>query len=60
MIVCSGVLFVWYGAHVTPRVFQENFIDVMVNIDGIDRASGTPLVSVMMWRGLANGFSPSH
>jgi len=52
MILCSGVLFVGYGAHVTPRIFQENFIDVMVNIDRIDRASGIPLVNVMMWCGL--------
>jgi len=36
MMVCSGVLMGWYGADVTPRIFYENFIDVMVNIDGID------------------------
>jgi len=50
MILCSGVLFVGYGAHVTPRIFQENFIDVMVNIDRIDREVGIPLVGVMMRR----------
>jgi hypothetical protein len=48
MIVSSGVLFVWYGAHVTPRIFQENFIDVMVNIDRIDSEVGIPLVGVMI------------
>jgi hypothetical protein len=26
----------WYGADVTPRIFYENFIDVMVNIDSND------------------------
>jgi hypothetical protein len=33
MMVCSGVLLVGYGADVTPRIFYENFIDVMVTID---------------------------
>ncbi len=36
MIVCSGVLFVWYGADLTPGIFYENFIDVMVTIDASD------------------------
>ena len=26
----------WYGADVTPGIFYENFIDVMVNIDSND------------------------
>ncbi|MBU0817577.1 MAG: hypothetical protein KKC24_01845, partial [Gammaproteobacteria bacterium] len=34
--VLRGVV-VWYGGDVTPRIFYENFIEVMVNIDGIDR-----------------------
>jgi hypothetical protein len=38
----------WYGADVTPRIFLENFIEVMVNIDAIDRGRSRPLVSVMM------------
>jgi len=56
MIVCSRVLFVGYGAHVTPRFFYENFIEVIVNIDGIDRASRTPLVSVMKRRSLCGAY----
>jgi hypothetical protein len=36
MSVCSGVLLVGYGADVTPGIFYENFIDVMVTIDGND------------------------
>jgi hypothetical protein len=48
MIVCSKGVVGWYGANVTPWIFYENFIDVMVNIDGIDRARGMPLVGVMM------------
>ena len=42
------VLLGGYGADVTPRNFYENFIGMMVNIDGIDRASGIPLAGVMM------------
>jgi hypothetical protein len=42
MMVCSGVFIGWYGADVTPRNFYENFIDVMVNIDGIDRRREWP------------------
>jgi hypothetical protein len=38
----------WYGAIVAPHSVQENFIEVMVNIDGIDRAAGIPLVAMMM------------
>ncbi|CAI8703528.1 Secreted protein [Pseudomonas sp. IT-196MI5] len=48
MMVCSGVLVGGYGADVTPGIFYENFIDVMVNIDGNDRTRAMPLVSVMM------------
>jgi hypothetical protein len=33
--VLRGVLG-WYGADVTPRIFYENFIDVMVTIDASD------------------------
>ncbi|ORM49658.1 hypothetical protein B6D51_00525 [Pseudomonas chlororaphis subsp. chlororaphis] len=47
MVVCSGVLFGWYGADVTWRIFFENFIGSMVTIDANDscanprnRASG--------------------
>jgi hypothetical protein len=36
MRVCSGVFIGWYGADVTPGIFYENFIDVMVNIDSND------------------------
>ena len=42
------VLLGGYGADVTPHNFYENFIGMMVNIDGIDRASGIPLAGVMM------------
>jgi hypothetical protein len=38
MIVCSGVLFVGYGADVTPGIFYENFIELMVTIDAGDAA----------------------
>jgi len=38
----------WYGADVTPRIFYENFIDVMVNIDGIDRRRESPHAGVMV------------
>jgi hypothetical protein len=38
----------WYGADVTPGIFYENFIEVMVNIDGNDRTGAIPLVSVMV------------
>jgi hypothetical protein len=34
MMVCSGVFIGWYGADVTPRIFYENFIELMVTIDG--------------------------
>ncbi len=47
-MVCSGVLVGGYGADVTPGIFYENFIDVMVNIDGNDRTRAMPLVSVMV------------
>jgi ABC-type transporter Mla maintaining outer membrane lipid asymmetry permease subunit MlaE len=33
MMVCSGVLMGWYGADVTPGIFYENFIELMVTID---------------------------
>ncbi|AZC94968.1 hypothetical protein C4K28_2240 [Pseudomonas chlororaphis subsp. piscium] len=36
MVVCSGVLFGWYGADVTRRIFFENFIGSMVTIDASD------------------------
>ncbi|AUG01550.1 hypothetical protein CXQ81_13370 [Pseudomonas sp. 09C 129] len=36
MVVCSGVLFGWYGADVTWRIFFENFIGSMVTIDAND------------------------
>jgi hypothetical protein len=48
MMVCSGVLMGWYGADVTPGIFYENFIEVMVNIDGNDRTDAIPLASVMV------------
>jgi hypothetical protein len=32
-MVCSGVFIGWYGADVTPSIFQENFIELMVTID---------------------------
>jgi len=48
MMVCSGVLMGGYGADVTPRIFYENFIEVMVNIDGSDRTCAIPLVSLMV------------
>ena len=38
----------WYGADVTPRNFYENFIDVMVNIDGIDRRCESHHAGVMV------------
>ncbi|QJI45199.1 hypothetical protein HKK52_30990 [Pseudomonas sp. ADAK2] len=43
MIVCSGVFIGWYGADVTPGIFYENFIDVMVNIDSNDGWQAVPL-----------------
>jgi hypothetical protein len=48
MMVCSGVLMGWYGADVTPWIFYENFIEVMVNIDGNDRTDALPGPAVMM------------
>jgi hypothetical protein len=48
MMVCSGVFIGWYGADVTPRIFYENFIDVMVNIDSIDRPCELPHAGVMV------------
>jgi hypothetical protein len=48
MVVCSGGVVVWYGADVTPRIFYENFIEVMVTIDGNDRTSGVPHAGVMV------------
>lgn len=33
MVVCSGKLLAGYGADVTPEVFLENFIGLMVDID---------------------------
>jgi len=36
MRVCSGVLMGGYGADVTPRIFYENFIEMMVTIDASD------------------------
>ncbi|CAI8903426.1 hypothetical protein EMIT0P171_30277 [Pseudomonas sp. IT-P171] len=50
----------WYGANVTPRIFYENFIDVMVTIDGIDRANGLPLVNVMMGCSAGNRNVTAH
>jgi hypothetical protein len=38
----------WYGADVTPWIFYENFIGVMVNIDGNDGCAAIPLVTVMV------------
>ena len=32
--MCSGGVIGWYGADVTPHNFYENFIEVMVTIDG--------------------------
>ncbi|WP_460145273.1 hypothetical protein [Pseudomonas sp. S2_A02] len=43
MVMCSGVLLVGYGADVTPRIFYENFIDVMVNIDADDDYNDGPV-----------------
>jgi len=48
MMVCSGVFIGWYGADVTPGNFYENFIDVMVNIDSIDRRCESPHAGVMV------------
>ncbi|MGF6109907.1 hypothetical protein [Pseudomonas frederiksbergensis] len=45
MIVCSGVFIGWYGADVTPGIFYENFIDVMVNIDSNDGWQAVPLAA---------------
>jgi hypothetical protein len=45
--VLRGVV-VWYGADVTPWIFYENFIDVMVNIDSIDEVSDMPIAGVMV------------
>ncbi|MNG10433.1 hypothetical protein D3C84_939000 [compost metagenome] len=39
---------VWYGADGTPHNFYENFIDVMVNIDGSDGTAESPCVGVMV------------
>jgi hypothetical protein len=38
----------WYGADVTPWIFYENFIGVMVNIDANDRSRALPVPAVMM------------
>jgi hypothetical protein len=38
----------WYGADVTPGIFYENFIEMMVNIDGNDRTRAILLVNVMV------------
>jgi hypothetical protein len=40
MIVCSGVLMGWYGADVTPWIFYENFIELMVTIDAVNGGAG--------------------
>ncbi|KAA0959650.1 hypothetical protein FQ185_26265 [Pseudomonas sp. ANT_H12B] len=48
MMVCSGVFLVGYGADVTPRIFYENFIDVMVNIDRSDGTGNVPHAVVMV------------
>ena len=36
MIVCSRGVVGCYGGDLTPRIFYENFIAVMVNIDADD------------------------
>ncbi|MGJ7516730.1 hypothetical protein ACSFE6_20680 [Pseudomonas baetica] len=38
----------WYGADVTPQDFLENLIEVIANIDGIDRPNHLPLAGLMM------------
>jgi hypothetical protein len=48
MSVCSRVLTGGYGPDVTPRIFYENFIDVMVNIDGNDERCAIPPVGLMV------------
>jgi hypothetical protein len=45
--VLRGVV-VGSGADVTPRIFYENFIAVMVNIDGNDRKDEAPHTSLMV------------
>jgi hypothetical protein len=45
--VLQGVIG-WYGADVTPLDFQENLIDMIANIDGIDRPSRRLLAGLMM------------
>ncbi len=37
----------WYGADVTPGIFYENFIDVMVNIDADDGSQSTAIRSAL-------------
>ncbi|MGF6110383.1 hypothetical protein [Pseudomonas frederiksbergensis] len=58
MRVCSGVFIGWYGADVTPGIFYENFIDVMVTIDANDGwQNGLPARLIIrhrpdpLWRG---------
>ncbi|QAY88942.1 hypothetical protein CUN63_02800 [Pseudomonas sp. ACM7] len=46
MMVCSGGVVVGAGADVTPRIFYENFIAVMVNIDGNYRKDEAPHASM--------------
>jgi hypothetical protein len=55
MIVCSGGVVGWYGADVTPWIFYENFIDVMVNIDSNDGPSDLPIAGVMVRSTGGNG-----
>jgi hypothetical protein len=45
--VLRGVV-VGSGADVTPRIFYENFIAMMVNIDGNDRKDNAPHASMMV------------
>ncbi|MNT91469.1 hypothetical protein D3C71_2200860 [compost metagenome] len=51
MMVCSGVLMGWYGADVTPGIFQENFIEMMVTIDALN-GSQIPQVFMCLTTGL--------
>ncbi|MGF6130113.1 hypothetical protein QF019_005344 [Pseudomonas frederiksbergensis] len=48
MMVCSGVFIGWYGGDVTPRIFYENFIDVMVTIDSNDGWREALIARLMM------------
>ena len=65
MIVCSGVLMGWYGADVTPWIFYENFIELMVTIDAVNggeracsgRRSDESVVSVDSIAGNADAFA---